>query len=78
MVVNCVAYDEGCRVSDVAIEDVSEVLKEGKQFDEEMTRLAEEEINPQMMADGEMDDDDTQEAERSSRRGKTAKARKRH
>jgi magnesium transporter len=32
MVVNCVAYDEGCRVSDVAIEDVSEVLKEGKRF----------------------------------------------
>ena len=31
-VVNCVAYAAGCRVADVAIEDISEVLKLSDQF----------------------------------------------
>jgi hypothetical protein len=31
-VVNCVAYAAGCRVADVAIEDISEVLKLSDRF----------------------------------------------
>jgi magnesium transporter len=32
MVVNCAAYADGCKVADVAVEDISEVLKEERQF----------------------------------------------
>lgn len=50
------------------------VLKEGKQFDDEMTKLAEQEINPRML-DGEGGEDEAEEDEEterpsSSRRGR--------
>lgn len=61
---------------DEVVKCMDEVLKEGKEFDEEMTRLAEKEINPQMMANGGMAEDDEEEPATSSKRGKSSKARK--
>jgi ferritin-like metal-binding protein YciE len=45
------------------VETMEQVLEQGKRFDEEMTKLAEEEVNPRMLDDGEsMEMADQQEA----------------
>jgi ferritin-like metal-binding protein YciE len=48
------------------VKQMERVLKEGKEFDEEMTKLAEEEINPQMMSDGESESEDGEGEEEES------------
>ncbi len=73
---------------DKVVKTMERVLGEGKKFDDEMTRLAAEEINPQMMEsaeagedeeEGEEDEDEQEEGDSGSGRGrgsrKTAKRR---
>ena len=40
------------------VEAMEEVLEEGKRFDEELTKLAEEEVNPRMLGDEGEDGED--------------------
>ncbi len=51
---------------------MEEVLREGKEFDDQMTRLAEEEINPRMLADN--DADDGSEAGDDRKRGRSKRS----
>jgi hypothetical protein len=54
-------------------------LDEGKQFDEQMTKLAEDEINPRMIEDeeeGEEDEEGEEEQGNGSSRGRRASRRK--
>jgi ferritin-like metal-binding protein YciE len=46
---------------------MEQVLKEGKEFDKQMTRLAEEEVNPQML-DGKDEEEESASGKRGSRR----------
>lgn len=59
------------------VETMERQLEEGKQFDDEMTRLAEEEVNPSLMADGEeaedQDEGEGQSSRRSSGRSKSGR-----
>jgi ferritin-like metal-binding protein YciE len=56
------------------VKTMEQVLKQGKRFDQELTKLAEEEINPQMMEategeeEGEDEGEDQEEEASSSRR----------
>jgi ferritin-like metal-binding protein YciE len=50
---------------DKVVKTMQQVLDEGKRFDEEMTKLAEEEVNPAMLADDEGYDDSDQDEEKS-------------
>jgi hypothetical protein len=53
---------------------MEQVLEEGKQFDEEMTKLAEEEINPSILSgDEDEEEEDSGSASRSSSRGNNGK-----
>lgn len=49
------------------VKTMERVLDEGKQFDVEMTRLAESEVNPRMLKEG--DSDDAEEEEEGDPRG---------
>jgi len=55
---------------DKVVKVMERVLDEGKEFDEQMTELAESEINPQMLKDGESEEEDEQ-AGRGKRRKKS-------
>lgn len=55
--------------NDKVVEAMEHVLEEGKQFDEEMTKLAEEEINPAIMT-GEDEEENETEGEESGSRGR--------
>ena|SRR5271166_2812597 len=57
------------------VKTMEQVLTEGKEFDDQMTRLAEEEINPRML-DGNEEEDN--EEEDGSSRGKRGSRRKSH
>jgi ferritin-like metal-binding protein YciE len=58
------------------VETMEEVLEHGKEFDNQMTRLAEEEINPQMLDEGGVaEDEEEDEAEKTS--GRKAGSRRR-
>lgn len=60
---------------DTAVEVMQRVLDEGKELDEEFTRLAEEEINPAMLEAGEEDMEDEGPRRRGGRRsGEEARA----
>ncbi|MBV8800760.1 MAG: DUF892 family protein [Alphaproteobacteria bacterium] len=66
--------------NDKVVETMEQVLEEGKQFDEEMTKLAEEEINPAILSGEEEEEDGDEggeEEEQSSRsrsgRGKSSR-----
>ncbi len=50
------------------VETMERVLEEGKRFDEEMTRIAEEDVNPRMLADGEGEDEESSSAEGGERK----------
>lgn len=45
------------------VDTMEEVLEQGKEFDDQMTRLAEEEINPQMLDEGGAVEDEEEEEE---------------
>ncbi len=51
------------------VKTMEEVLKEGKELDDEMTKLAEEEINPKMMSGAEEEEEDDEDKERSGSEG---------
>lgn len=57
--------------ADKVVKTMEQVLSQGKEFDEEMTRLAEDEVNPQML-----DGDDGEEEEQQGS-GKKAGSRRR-
>lgn len=60
------------------VQTTEQVLDEGKEFDEQMTQLAEQEINPQMLDDeGAEADEEEEEDERSSRQGRGSRRRSR-
>jgi ferritin-like metal-binding protein YciE len=48
---------------DEVVRTMEQVLDEGKRFDEEMTKLAEEEINPRMIEDGEEEGEEDEDLE---------------
>ena len=50
------------------VKTMEKVLQNGKQFDEDMTRLAEEEINPAMLETGGEEEEDEREMPRRARR----------
>ncbi len=53
------------------VRTMERVLEEGKAFDQEMTKLAEEEVNPRMLEDGEAEEKEGEESSSSgSRTGK--------
>ena len=52
------------------VKAMERALEEGKRYDEELTRLAEEEVNPAMLATGE-DESEEEERETRSSRGKS-------
>ena len=60
------------------VRTMEQVLDEGKQFDEQMTKLAEDEINPRMIEDEEEGEEDEGEEEQGngSSRGRRASRRK--
>jgi ferritin-like metal-binding protein YciE len=61
------------------VRTMEQVLDEGKQFDEQMTKLAEDEINPRMIEDeeeGEEDEEGEEEQGNGSSRGRRASRRK--
>jgi ferritin-like metal-binding protein YciE len=51
---------------DEVVRTMEQALDEGKRFDEEMTKLAEQEINPRMIEDEEGEEEDDEEGEASS------------
>jgi ferritin-like metal-binding protein YciE len=53
------------------VETMERVLEEGRRFDDEMTRIAEKEVNPRMLADGEGEDEKGSDDEKRGER-KTA------
>ena len=59
---------------DKVVKTMEQVLEEGKRFDEELTKLAEEEVNPQMLGDedeeGEEDESGAGSGRKGSRRGR--------
>lgn len=60
------------------VQTTEQVLDEGKEFDEQMTQLAEQEINPQMLdGEGAEADEEEEEDERSSRQGRGSRRRSR-
>jgi ferritin-like metal-binding protein YciE len=56
------------------VKAMQHALSEGKKFDDEMTKLAESEINPRMMEGGSSEDEDSEEMEEESQ-GSGAKKR---
>ena len=58
--------------NDKVVEAMEHVLEEGKQLDEEMTKLAEEEINPAIMS-GEDEEDGESESQGSGSRSRGRK-----
>jgi hypothetical protein len=48
---------------DEVVRTMEQVLDEGKRFDEEMTKLAEEEINPRMIEGGEEEGEEDEDLE---------------
>jgi ferritin-like metal-binding protein YciE len=64
------------------VQAMEQVLNEGKEFDNEMTKLAEEEVNPRMIegADGEEEDGDEEEeqqgGQQASSRGRRSGSRR--
>lgn len=58
------------------VKTMEQVLTEGKQFDDQMTRLAEEEVNPRML-EGDEGEEDEEEQEGSSR-GRRSSRRRSH
>lgn len=61
------------------VKTMEQVLNEGKRFDEEMTKLAEEEVNPAMLADdeGEEDEGEDQEAQDEEKSSSSSQGRRR-
>src|SRR4051812_45765373 len=51
---------------DEVVRTMEQALDEGKRFDEEMTKLAEQEINPRMIEDEEGEEEDDEEGEAPS------------
>lgn len=51
------------------VEAMERTLEEGKRFDEELTQLAENEINPAMLGEGEQSEDDQEEGDKGGSRG---------
>jgi ferritin-like metal-binding protein YciE len=51
------------------VKTMEEVLKEGKELDDEMTKLAEEEINPKMMSGAEGAEDEEEDEEENGSSG---------
>ena len=47
---------------------MEQVLEEGKRFDEELTKVAEDEVNPQMLSDEDEGHEETEEDGRDGRR----------
>ncbi|HTY67022.1 MAG TPA: DUF892 family protein [Alphaproteobacteria bacterium] len=56
------------------VKTMEEVLKEGKELDDEMTKLAEEEINPKMMSGAEEEEEDQEEKGSSGSNGGTGRS----
>jgi ferritin-like metal-binding protein YciE len=57
------------------VKTMEQVLTEGKQFDDQMTRLAEDEVNPRMLEGNEgEEDDEEQEGSSHGRRGSRRKS----
>jgi ferritin-like metal-binding protein YciE len=56
------------------IQTMERVLEEGKRFDAEMTRIAEEEVNPKMLAEEEGEDFKDEEDEERGTKGKEGSA----
>ena len=46
---------------DKVVKAMEQVLEEGKRFDEELTKLAEDELSPQMLSDEDDGDEETEE-----------------
>ena len=67
---------------DKIVKTMEQVLGEGKRFDDEMTRLAEDEINPRMTEEGEEDEDreedEDKDEERSSSKNRQRARAKQH
>jgi ferritin-like metal-binding protein YciE len=57
------------------VKTMEQVLREGKKFDDEMTRLAEEEINPRMLESAEESVDGDPESERGESSRKRSRSR---
>jgi ferritin-like metal-binding protein YciE len=51
------------------VEAMERALEEGKRFDEELTQLAENEINPAMLGEGEKPENDQEEGSKGGSRG---------
>lgn len=58
------------------VRTMEQVLNEGREFDNEMTRLAEEEVNPRMVENEGQDEEDEEEQGNGSSRGRRASRRK--
>jgi ferritin-like metal-binding protein YciE len=50
------------------VKTMERVLDQGKRFDEEMTKLAEQEVNPAMLANGEDQEDEGKQPTKAQRR----------
>lgn len=60
------------------VDTMEEVLEQGKEFDDQMTRLAEEEINPQMLDEGgAVEDEEEEEDEEEKTSGRKRRSRRR-
>ena len=53
---------------DKVVKAMEQVLEEGKRFDEELTKVAEDEVNPQMLSDEDEGHEETEEDGRDGRR----------
>jgi ferritin-like metal-binding protein YciE len=53
------------------VKAMERALKEGKRYDEELTQLAESEINPQLMPQEEMEDEEEEQTPRRQTRGRS-------
>jgi len=62
---------------DKAVKAMERALGEGKRFDEELTKLAESDINPAMMADGEEAGEEEEEADAAPRSSRARSSRRR-
>ncbi len=60
-----------------AVQAMEQVLNEGKEFDNEMTRLAEEEVNPRMIEGEEEGEEGRKEEEAKNKRKRRAKTKRR-
>lgn len=65
---------------DKIVKTMEQVLGEGKRFDDEMTKLAEEEINPRMIEEGEEEEDreEDEEEQRSPSKNRQRARAKQH